>query len=87
MPDLSDSVFVVHDRRCARARARRRFSRQSKVNKDLADHDRVDDEADDSACAIAFRTMQNVFKKDPLNQSLSMAGHMTSDEVTGDTQL
>ena len=57
------------------------------MHEDLADHNGVNDEADDSACAIAFRTMQDVFKNDPLNQSLSIAGHMTSDEVTGDTQL
>ena len=35
---------------------------------DLADHDWIDDEADDSACAIAFRTVQHILEKDLLDE-------------------
>ena len=70
MPDLSDPVFVRLVRRCTRSCALRCFSRQSKVNKDLADHDRVDDEADDSS--LAFEAEQDIVEEDQLEERPAM---------------
>jgi len=38
------------------------------MDEDLADHDRVDDEADDAPLAFAFGAEQDVMKEDPLDQ-------------------
>ena len=38
------------------------------MNKDLADYDRVDDEADESSLAFAFGTEQDVVQENPLDE-------------------
>ena len=65
---LSDPVLAEHLRRCTGASTRRWLGWQSQVKEDLANHDLIDDEADDSTLAIAFRAVQYILEKDALDQ-------------------
>ena len=65
---VSDSVLAEHPRWSTWSGTWRWLCWESQVNEDLADHDGIDDEADDAPLAFAFGAEQDVMKEDPLDQ-------------------